>query len=223
MSLGGGADCEAGGVPGTGTSGGQVDGAGDGAVVVVEEGVGEQAHELVNAGVVFLLALVAMLLEVGVGIEIVESVDLGLAKVGVERRAVGGDGECDVALAGFNNFLGVVAAIVFFVEDEALGMVRGFGGHVIGDRAADEGCGIGGRRGIGLREGRQREQKQERGRTGERRERPACGLRFGLRLGDLAIGVTAPAEMRQGWRKWPAWRGWSRIWAVWANRALVLL
>jgi hypothetical protein len=31
------------------------------------------------------------------------------------------------------------------VEDEALGMVRGLGGHVVGDGAADQGGGIGGR------------------------------------------------------------------------------
>jgi hypothetical protein len=110
-----------------------------------------------------------MLLEVGMGIEIVESVDLGLAEIGVERRTVSGDGEGDVPLTGFDDFLGVVAAIVFFVEEEPLGMVCGLGGDVIGDRAADESCGVGGRRGLGLRGARQREQNQERGRADERK------------------------------------------------------
>jgi hypothetical protein len=87
----------------------------------------------------------AMLLEIGVGVEVVEAVDLGLAEIRVERGAVGGDGEGDVALAGFDHFLGVVVTVVLFVEDEALGMVRGLGGHVVGDGAADQGGGIGGR------------------------------------------------------------------------------
>jgi hypothetical protein len=120
---------------------------------VVDEGIGQEAHKLVHAGVVLLLAFVAMLLQVGVGVEVVEAVDLGLAEIGVERRPIGGDGEGYVALASFDNFLGVVVTVVLFVEDEALGMVRALGSHVVGDGAADEGSGIGGGRGHGLSQG----------------------------------------------------------------------
>jgi hypothetical protein len=141
---------------------------------VVDEGIGQEAHEFVDAGVVFLFAFVAMLLQVGVGIEVVEAVDLGLAEIRVERRAVGGDGESDVALAGFDHFLGVVVTVVLFVEEEALGMVRCLGSHVVGDGAADEGSGIGGRRGHGLSQGGRGEQKQRGDRAEQRARR---GLR----------------------------------------------
>lgn len=125
------------------------DRAGDGALVLVEEGVGEHAHELEGAGGILLLAFAAMLLEVGVSIEFVEAVDLDLMHVRVERLATGGDGDGDITLPGLDDFLSVVAAVVFFVEDEALGVVGRLGGHVIRDGAADEGRGIDG--GCGLR------------------------------------------------------------------------
>jgi len=135
---------------------------------VVDESIGQEPHELVDAGVVLLLAFVAMLLEIGVGVEVVEAVDLGLAEIRVERRAVGGDGEGHVALAGFDHCLGVIMTVVFLVEDEALGMVRSLGGHVVGDGAAHEGSGIGGGRGHGLSQGGRGEQKQRGDRAKER-------------------------------------------------------
>jgi hypothetical protein len=41
---------------------------------LIEEGVGEHAHKLQGSGGVFLLAFTAMLLEIGVGVEVVEAV-----------------------------------------------------------------------------------------------------------------------------------------------------
>jgi hypothetical protein len=85
-------------------------------------------EELVDAGGVVLLAFMAALLEIRMGGEIVEAVDLGLVANGSQGLAIGGDGEGYVALAGLNDVLREVAALVAFVEDEADRLRVGIGG-----------------------------------------------------------------------------------------------
>ena len=106
-------------------------GAGDDAFEAIEEGLGEQRHEVVDAGGVALLAPVAVLLELGMGGERVEATELGALGVGRERLAVDGDQAGDVAVPGLDDLLGGVAgdavALLGFVEEVAEGEVVGVG------------------------------------------------------------------------------------------------
>lgn len=128
---------------------------------MVDECVGELAQELVDAGGIFLLALVAVVLEIGMGSEVVEAVDLGLMADGPQGLAVGGDGEGHVTLTGLDDFLGEVVALVALVVDEADGLGTGVFSEAFGDGSTDQGGGIdGGRRGVlGAGEGREQERE----------------------------------------------------------------
>lgn len=134
------------------------DGAGNRRVLVVEEGVGQLTEELVDAGGVFLLALVPVVLEIRVGGKVVEAIDLRLAALGSQRLAVGGDGHGYVALAGFNNLLGKVAALVVLMEGKTDGLRSGIGGQAFGNGPANQRGSIGGGRGGILGEGEHREE-----------------------------------------------------------------
>jgi len=112
--------------------------------VAVEEGVRQQAEELVHARLILLLVLLAMLLHGGIGGEGVEAVDLILTGRRAEEMAVGGDDQGHVALRGFNNVLEYIVAVVLLVEQIAKGAVIGVLGEALADRAADEGVGLGG-------------------------------------------------------------------------------
>jgi hypothetical protein len=130
---------------------------------VVEKGVGQLAHELVDAGGIVLLAAVAVLLQIRVSGEVVEAIDLGLAASGSKGVAVSGDGEGYVSLAGFNDHLGKVAALIALVEDEADGLRGGIGCEAFGDGAADQRGGIDGGERNGLGAGQRREEEREHG------------------------------------------------------------
>jgi hypothetical protein len=93
-------------------------------------------------------------------------------------------------------------AVVLFVEDKALWMMSGLCGHVVGDRAADEGCGIRDRR--GLRLGWAGGGKEEcRSQCADERKEQG-----GRRIGARAWGHrrTAVEEMAWADRKWPGSR-----------------
>jgi hypothetical protein len=158
-------------------------GAGDDSFDAIEEGLGEQRQEVVDAGGVALLALVAVLLEVGMGGEGVEAIELGAVGVGGERLAVDGDEAGYVAVAGLDDLLGGVVgdavALLGFVQEVAEREVVGVGLGTVGDGATDQSGGVDGG---ALRRGRRRGQKRdkEEGREAVHadriRQRVECGL-----------------------------------------------
>ena len=104
---------------------------------------------MVDAVRVLLLALAAVLLEFGVLGEVVEAGEFGLVGVGAERFAVDGDEAGDVAVFGFDDELGGVAALVDPAEQVLQRVVGLFGVQPVLDGATDQ-CGGVERRGGAL-------------------------------------------------------------------------
>ena len=122
---------------------------------------------------IFLLALAAMPLEFGVLGEIIQALEFGFVGVVAEWLAVDGDQARNVTVAGFNDDLGGVVALVGPVQDVAEWMMVLRGVQPVLHRAADEGgcieryggCGLAERGGV-----REREQREEQGGTKSRQE-----------------------------------------------------
>jgi hypothetical protein len=166
--------------------------AGDDAFDAIEEGLGEQRHEVVDAGGVALLAPVAVLLEIGMGGEGVEAGELGAVSVGGERLAVDGDQASDVAVLGLEDLLGGVAgdavALLGFVQEVAEGAMGGVGFGAVGEGATDEGGGIDGSvlRG-GRRRGQERNKKEGREAVHADKDTAGWGERSHLREDGAAV------------------------------------
>jgi len=113
--------------------------AGNHVLKLVEERIRQKAKDMVDAAGIFLLALAAVLLQLGVLGEIVEALEFGLVEVGADGLAVDGDQAGDVAIFGFDNEFGGVVALVDLADEVLSGPMGLVGVQPMLDGAADQG------------------------------------------------------------------------------------
>jgi hypothetical protein len=75
---------------------------------LIEQAIGKKAEDVGNAVCLLLVLFAAVLLEFGMGREIIEAGQLGFLGVRAERLAVDGDEAGDGAILGFDDELGGV-------------------------------------------------------------------------------------------------------------------
>ncbi len=112
-------------------------------LVAVEECGGQEPEQGIDAGLVGLFAFEAMFLQRRMRREVVQAGDLRLAGLWAEWLAVDEDHQGYVALAGLNDLLCEIDALVLLMEDEAHGTPEGVGCKAIGDGLANDCVGIG--------------------------------------------------------------------------------
>jgi hypothetical protein len=137
-------------------------GAGSHPFKAVDKRVWQQCKQAVDALCVLLLALVAMLLQLGVIGQRVQAVQLGAVGLGAERLAIDGDQARNAAVHGLDDLLGCVVALVGPMNEIADRPMALAGVEPVLHGAAHQGRGID-------RHGRQALRRQHRcGRNGER-------------------------------------------------------